>query len=391
VPPLLIHRRGAIAALGYLGLLAVGWSGLLVPSAIRQIERDFVQTDAAVGVWYLLSAISYGTGSLAGGLLTERLGRRVILVLAVLLLAIGYLTLAIAPSWAVFLVAAIPTGLAGGAIDAGTNGLILDLYPDALGRALNRLHLFFSLGALSAPLAVGQLLGAGVAWQTVILATGLTVAPLALLLVVADVPPGRHTPAGNDPRRLALAGPLLLLAIAIGCYVGSEIGVSNWLVRFLDAAPLGVATGALSLFWGGLTIGRLVLARFGDRFDHLRSAIVASLVASAALAAAVVVPSLPASVVLFGLVGFAFGPIYPLIMAVGGERFPGRSAAVSGILGASAVAGSVIYPPAMGFLSVSVGLTAAMLGAAVVSLGCAIALVVSSRAAHDRSRHAAAV
>jgi fucose permease len=378
--PLLIRRPGAVAALGYLGLLAVGWSGLLVPSAIRQIEADFRQTDAAVGVFYLLSAISYGSGSLAGGLLTERFGRRTILVLAVVVMAVGFVTLATAPTWLVFVAAGVPTGLAGGAIDAGTNGLILDLFPAALGRALNRLHLFFSLGALSAPLAVGQLLGAGVTWQTVALATGIAVLPLAVLLVVADVPHGRHTPTSDGPRRLALAGPLLLLAIGIGCYVGSEIGVSNWLVRFLEAAPLGLATGTLSLFWAGLTAGRLVLARFGDRFDHLRSAIVASVVSAVALVIAVGVPSLPLSIALFGLAGFAFGPIYPLIMAIGGERFPGRSAAVSGILGASAVAGSVIYPPAMGVVSETVGLGAAMLGAAGLAIACAVALVVSRSA-----------
>jgi fucose permease len=383
VLPLVVRRPGAVAALGYLGLLAVGWSGLLVPSAIRQIETDFRQTDAAVGLFYLLSAISYGTGSLAGGLLTERFGRRTILALAVVLLGLGYVTLAVAPFWAVFVAAGIPTGLAGGAIDAGTNGLILDLFPAALGRSLNRLHLFFSLGALSAPLAVGQSLGSGVAWQTIMLTTGVVVLPLAVLIGVADIPHGRHTPSIDGPRRLALAGPLLLLAIGIGCYVGSEIGVSNWLVRFLDAAPLGIATGALSLFWGGLTLGRLVLARFGDRFDHLWSAVAASVVAAVALVAAVVVPSLPASVVLFGVVGFAFGPIYPLIMAIGGERFPGRSAAVSGILGASAVVGSVLYPPAMGFLSETVGLAAAMLGAAGLGGGCVLALLLSGRSTRE--------
>jgi MFS transporter, FHS family, glucose/mannose:H+ symporter len=379
VLPLVIHTRGAVAALAYVGLLLVGWSGLLVPSAIRSIEHDFVQTDAAIGLYYLLSAISYGAGSLGGGLLTERFGRRGVLTLAALLLGLGYVALAIAPVWGLFMLAGIPTGLAGGAMDSGTNGLFLDLYADALGRALNRLHLFFSLGALSAPLAVGQLLSAGVAWQAVLLVTGLVIVPLAGLFAVADLPHGRHAGGGDEARRLGLAGPLLLLAIGIGCYVAAEIGVSNWLVRFLEAAPLGVATAALSLFWGGLTLGRLVLARFGDRFDHAASAMAASAVAAVALVAAVAVPSLPASVALFGVAGFALGPIYPLIMAVGGARFPGRSAAVSGVLGTSAVVGSIVYPPVMGFLSETVGLGLAMVGAGALSAACAAVLLLSRK------------
>ena len=33
--------------------------------------------------------------------------------------------------------------------------------------------------------------------------------------------------------RSLLTGPLLLLGIAIATYVASEVGVSNWIVRFL--------------------------------------------------------------------------------------------------------------------------------------------------------------
>ena len=87
--------------------------------------------------------------------------------------------------------------------------------------------------------------------------------------------------------------------------------------------------------------------------------------------AAVLVPSLPASIVLFGVVGFAFGPVYPLIMAVGGDRYPTRSAAVSGFLSGSAVIGAIVYPPLMGFVSVGAGLGVAMIGAALLAFACA--------------------
>ncbi|MDQ2965273.1 MAG: MFS transporter, partial [Chloroflexota bacterium] len=133
------------------------------------------------------------------------------------------------------------------------------------------------------------------------------------------------------------------------------------------------------LFWAGLMVGRLVTARFGDRWDHRRFAISATAGASIALVLAVVVPSLPISIVLFGVVGFAFGPIYPMIMAVAGDRFPDRSAAVGGFLAACAVAGAILYPPVMGFLSVTLNLGVAMLGAAALGIGCAGALLLVGR------------
>jgi hypothetical protein len=51
------------------------------------------------------------------------------------------------------------------------------------------------------------------------------------------------------------------------------------------------------------------------------------------------------------------------------------------------VTGSTTYPPIMGFLSVSVGLTVAMVGNIILGLACAGALVLvgrSSRAAAER-------
>jgi hypothetical protein len=52
---------------------------------------------------------------------------------------------------------------------------------------------------------------------------------------------------------------------------------------------------------------------------------------------------------------------------------------VSGFLTSAAVVGGVIYPPVMGFVSVSVGLPAAMMGTAILALASAGALVLAGR------------
>ncbi len=373
--PLPLTRTAAVAALGCAGLALVGWTSLLVPSLIRSIEDGFGQSDAGIGVFFFVNSVAYVAGSMLGGLLTERIGRRIVLPLAVGLVVLGLAGMATVPTWGLFLAVGVPFGFGSGAIDGGSNGLILDLYPTNRGRALNLLHLFFSLGALASPLVVGRLVEAGTVWQTIIGATAVAAVPLAVLLALAPLPSGRHhRTAAAASARIGLALPLLALAIALGCYVASEVGVSNWLVRFLETASVGLATSALALFWGCLALGRIVSAKVGDRFDHARFAATAALVAAIALVGATLVPSLPASIVLFGVVGFAYGPVYPLIMAVGGDRFPERSAAVSGFLSGCAVIGAIVYPPVMGFISVGYGLGAAMLGAAGLSFACALVL-----------------
>lgn len=360
-------------ALACLGLLLIGWTGLLVPALIRPIQAHFGQDDAGLGIFYLLYAIAYATGSLGGGIVTERIGRRRVLILAGVLHGLGLASLGVAPSWSVALAIALPAGLGAGVIDGGMNSLVLDLYPNTRGRALNTLHLFFSVGALSSPLIAGRLFEAGVPWEAIVIGSASLALPLAALFGLVALPHGRHEP---DPdaapptalRRLAFSFPLLALELAIACYVASEVGVSNWLVRFLEEAPIGLATTALSLYWAGLAVGRLISARIADRFDHLAFATVALLVVALATGAAVLAPTIEAQIVLFVVVGIASGPVFPLIVAIGGERHPQRTAAVSGFLTGAAVVGSIVYPPIMGFLSVAIGLTVAMFGTAVLAL-----------------------
>ncbi len=367
--------------------MLVGWSGLLLPSLIRSIEHDFAQTDAGIGVFLFVNAVVYVASSMLGGLLTERVGRRVVLATAVVLMALGLVGMATVSTWGLFIAAGVPLGIGSGVIDGGSNGLILDLYPTGRGRVLNLLHLFFSLGALGSPLVVGRLLEAGVAWQAIVIGTAVVALPLAVAFWIAGLPSGHHAPsAGTETRRIGLAWPLIALAVGIGCYVGSEAGVSNWLVRFLETATVGLATSALALFWGCLALGRIVGAKLDDRFDHARFAANAAFVAAVALVGAVAAPSLQLSIVLFAVAGFAFGPVYPLIMAVAGDRFPGRSAAVTGFLSGCAVIGAIVYPPAMGFLSVGPGLGVAIVGAAGLSLGAAVVLFLVGRRAGSRGR-----
>ena len=379
--PTLIRRRSFAAGLGCAAFLLIGWSGLLVPSLTREIEDSFGQTDVGLGLFYFVAAAAYAAGSVLGGMATERIGRRPVLVLAATLHAAGLVGLGLAPGWSAIMAAGVVRSLGAGGIDGGVNGLFVDLFGKSRGRALSFVHLFYALGAVGAPFLLAFRTSLGLSWQLVVVATGVATVPLGLFLTVTDLVDGRRyaeteSKAGQSS---VLVLPLGLLAVAIGCYVAFSNGVSNWLVRFLASAPGGIATLALSLFWAGLMAGRLVSAYIADRFDHAKLATAAAAATSAAVLAAVLAPTLELAIVLFAVAGFTAGPVYPLIMAIGGERFPGRSAAMSGILSAAAIGGSLAYPPLMGVISVTAGLPTAMAGTAVFGACAAVALVIVGR------------
>ena len=178
--------------------------------------------------------------------------------------------------------------------------------------------------------------------------------------------------------------PLVVLAIAIGCYVAAELGVSSWLVRYLDDAPLEVATLALSLFWASLALGRLVSSFIVDRMGAVTFAATWSAACGVAILAAINVPSVPLAVLCFAIAGFAAGPVYPMIMAIGGSLYPGRASMVSSVLASAAIVGSIVYPPLMGVVSEAAGMWFSMLGAALFAFAAAGCIWAAARLARAR-------
>jgi len=378
-------RRLAAGITGSLTLFVIGWTGLLVPTLIRSIKQAYDQTDAGIGVAYFAYSVAYATGSVLGGQIMERIGRRAVLVGAAVLHGVGIAGFGLAPSWPLFLVAMLPAGVGAGCLDGGSNGLVLDVYRDGRGRAMNLLHVWFSVGALLSPLLIGRAVEGGLSWEAVMVLSALPLSGLAVAYALVPMPSGRRgrlAPASSAIPAAAgrlLSGPLILLGVAIASYVAAEIGVSNWLVRFLEPAPIATATLALSLTWAGATLGRLLSSVIADRFNHLRFTFVCIVLMGLAIGLAVAAPTLPLSIAMFTLAGVASGPVFPMIVALGGERYPDRSAAVGGALVGCAVVGSTIYPPAIGFLSVTVGLPIAMAGNALLCLVGAAALVAFGR------------
>ncbi len=391
-----------VEASGYAAFFLLGWTVLLVPSLIRDVQATFGQSDVGMGLAYFLNSALYVTGTLSVGLLSGRLPRRFLLAAGPLLVAAGLGIVGVAPVWLAFIAGFLAMGLGTGIIDAGANALFMDLFA---GRAsmLNRLHMFFALGALAAPLAAGIAVSSGVPWPVVTLATALAAVPVGLGLATRRLPPTHlhaeapapggvpahrapepHATPGRWALRTGLGGvplPLVALSIAIACYVAAELGISNWLVRYLEDAPIAVATLALSLFWGALGLGRLVSSFIADRMGAVAFATTWSVACGVAILAALAAPVLPLTVACFAIAGFAAGPVYPSVMAIGGALFPGRASMVSSVLTSAGILGSVVYPPLMGVVSETAGMWVGMAGTGLFAFASGAAIWAASRAA----------
>jgi len=384
---MVMPNKRLLDSTGYLLFGLLGWSAVLIPSLVRSVEHDFGQPDTALSLLYFLSSGMFAVAALSGGFIAERLGRRGVLVVGVCIAGAGGSLAAAAPEWWLFVLGASLSTCGVGLVEPQVTGLFLDLYPDARASSQNVLNAFFSIGSLVAPALVGLLVSVGFPWRLLLLATGLGFLATLPALLLVQMPSGRraeaptnHDASGAGHGEQSLL-PFTYLAITIGFYVGAEIGISNWLVRFLAGVPLIQATVVLSAFWGGLTVGRFASNWIAERLEYSAFTMGCVGLASLLLAGAVWSPSFPVAAVLFTLAGACYGPVFPMIVAIGGNIYPHRIAALSGGLTTAASAGAIIYPPLMGVLASRIGLEGGMFGAALLGLPMIIALYGARRTA----------
>ena len=158
-------------------------------------------------------------------------------------------------------------GLASSSIDVGGNTLLVWVYRDGVGPRMNALHFFFGLGALISPLVVAQVINAtgDINWTYRLLAA-LT---LVRRIVYARTPSPTAPRDSESPRQPAgeqAAGGLIVALFFL--FVGTELGFGGWIYTYgleLGVADVVTAGYLTSLFWGSLTLGRLLSSRWRAR------------------------------------------------------------------------------------------------------------------------------
>jgi len=334
--------RRRLFAGGSLAFLAIGAFQAMYGPAFPAFLRHYHVGVAAVGT--IVSAHflgSFVTIALTGVLLV-RVGYRRLLAAGAAGAAVGAVGVALSPTWGLALAAAAFAGLGFGLLDVGTNLLFARAFGDRAVGALNLLNALFGLGAVLGPLLVG-LFAPRVA-IAFLLAAALFLAAAVRIATVGAVP--EPLPVVRGAPRLPLA-PLAGFLLLYFLYVSCEVGVASWEPTYL-APVLGSSAAAFltSLYWGALTLGRLLAATVSSLLKPADLVLGALLLALAAAWLATITPLAP---VAYAVVGLAFAPVFPTALAWLQEVFPQRAERVAPIVIAGASLGPVATAPAIGW------------------------------------------
>ncbi len=176
--------------------LLFGYDQGVISGALQGIENDFDVGSTAIEIitsWVTLGALF---GALAAGIMADRLGRRLTIILAAILFTIGAFVEAIAPGTAVLVVGRVIVGFGVGVASVAAPLYAAEMAPARLrGRFVSTYQLAITIGIFVA-YAVDQVLTNNDAWRAML---GVSCVPAVLLLIAM-------IPMPDTPRWLVKAG-----------------------------------------------------------------------------------------------------------------------------------------------------------------------------------------
>lgn len=336
----------------------------MVGPLLVDLGRELNVPLGQAGLLAAIMSLPWALGAPLTGLLSDRVGRRPLIVLALAGIGAASLAGALAPDFTTLMATRFLAGCAGAFGPASVMAAVGDLFPPRRrGMAMGWLNAGFGLAAVAGVPAVSLIDGL-FGWRAAFASTGVTLLLLAALFHVGFPDTRRaHAPESlTNTYRAVLTTPLLgnvlganLLERAIFnaavLYLPSFL-MERYRLNAADVAP------ALVLVAVGTILGNSLGGWIGDRFSRARTFMAAQLLAGGiGLALFGATPGLLASVMIGGAFGLTNATSRPAFLALGSELSSKHRGALLGVLSLTnqggAVLGSALGGAAIGFGSYS--------------------------------------
>lgn len=311
-----------VAYIGFATLgLSVGLRGVAWPS----IRVSFDLALGAIGVFLTAATAGSILASFNGGLIASKIGVGPLLGASSVVTALGLLGCTVAPDWWVMVLGGLMSGIGSGALHVGLNAHFTANHGAGV---INWLHACFGIGATLGPLIMTAILQAGSSWR---LGYGVASAVMALVAFAfvltqsrwsgsGETVPQGSSDEGNARRGLNTLGlPVVWMSLLLFfLYTGAESTAGQWAYSLFAegrSVPESRAGFWMSVYWGGLAAGRVLVGTVADRFDVsslLRLCILSTVIGS------VLIWWHPTDSISFlglALMGIAQGPIFPSLVS----------------------------------------------------------------------------
>jgi fucose permease len=347
----------------FLGIESGGFQLVLL-----QVSKEFSLNAFMMGAMVTSQYIAITIAPLLFGWIADRIGKKPILLFFMLLFAGACIFTALSGSALFFVIGVFFVGMGYSVCECVGSSALSDSFPGKENIYLNIMQSTFSLGAVIGPLIFNRLLLSGeFTWRIIFAVPGFGYMLLYPFMIISRC----QSPQRKDQKTISdknTAGFgfessrfILVLLFSMLVYVAMETGTAFFAdsLFVLEFNNTKFGPYAISLFWFGMTISRLVFAGSGIR---PRTMILLGFSLSAIVFIVIIfLKHEHLLLALFAVLGAMMGPVWPMILGTGTSAYQERSGTIASILTAAGGFGGAIIPMIIGFATEKTGLLSGFL------------------------------
>lgn len=345
-----------------------GSMGALLPYMLKEYHIG----TSFIAILYFSTFLGWLVAALTNSHAPKYFGVGALLALGAALQLLSQCLRAWKPPFGLFAVTFFITGLGQAYQDSHGNTFVSSV--KAAHRWLGFIHAMYGLGCFVSPfIATAIASGHPSRWMLFYLfPLGLSVVNLAsVVLAFRDSTivigrkrdetgqSGRNTNAMKEVQQVLKLRDLWIISLFYFLYLGVSFAAGGWVVQYLVSVRHGnLATMGYvpSGYYGGVFLGRLLLAEPTHRYGEHRMLLIYAVLCFAMQLIFWLVPNIISSAVAFSFMGFLLGPAFAAGISVASRLFPkGIQPAALGLVFVIAQAGGAIFPSLVGLIASHAG------------------------------------
>jgi len=352
----------------FYGVMVFGMALVMTSPILIEISQRIDRNIENMGSIFSLFYGGFIIGSFLSSSIINYWGRKKTLSFFYFLLFISVLGMAFIFNYPFLIVVFSLIGLSGGFIESQVSSIVLEVNKKNEGLFVNLTQVFFGIGAFIGPLILTFIISKGIDWKYSYIILSLICLINFIYFLFINITDTRLKKIRSSiktfkPVTLDKGAVFFLLVFAIFFYVSAEMGLVIWFPTFLRLNKLFssiLASQVLSFFWLSFVAGRFLIGFLTKKVKILNILLVVTILSIPSILLGIYTENKFLIIFAFVLTGLLFSGIWPLIVSLGGLRYPSKRDFVVSILVMAGGVGGLFSPWLIGKVFSSLNLLFAL-------------------------------